>query len=225
MAGLLATRTTQLPDLDSRAVELLLGQMADLALFLSPMQDVIAMRAWGSLAEVACADWVGQSFAAILSRDSRSKLESLFSVDSGRTPDIVRWRHVNLVCQGGLSLPVLVKYFELGEGTDRVRAMIARDLRPTVDMQARLQRAYTEMEAAFESRGSLPGATTGALVVGGMMDSLGHRPLGQIISETARALETLCVTEAMRRCNDDPEAASRLLGIGADDVRRRVRLQ
>lgn len=225
MSGPSATPFVQMPGLDAGAVELLLGQMADLALFLSPMQDITAMRAWGSLADVACTDWVGRSFAAILSRDSRSKLESLFRADAGRTPDIVRWRHVNLVCDGGLSLPVLVKYFEFGDGPDRVRAMIARDLRPTVDMQARLQRAYTEMEAAFETRGTLPGAATGALVVSGMMDSLGHRPLAQIVSETVRALETLCVTEAMRRCNDDPEAASRLLGIGPDEVRRRSRLQ
>jgi hypothetical protein len=225
MSGPLGVQTTYLPDLDAGSVEALLGQMADLALFLSPMQDITSMRAWGSLAEVACADWVGRSFAEILSRDSRSKLESLFRAEAGRAPDIVRWRHVNLVCDGGFSLPVLVKYFELGEGATRVRVMIARDLRPTVDMQARLQRAYTEMEAAFEQRGTLPGAATGAMVVSGMMDSLGHRPLGQIVSETVRALETLCVAEALRRCNDDPEAASHLLGISADDVRRRARLQ
>lgn len=124
-----------------------------------------------------------------------------------------------------VALSVLVKYFELGEGVDRTRVMIARDLRPTVNMQARLQRAFAGMEAAFESRGTLPGASTGALVVNGMMDSLGHRPLGQIVSETARALETLCVTEALRRCNGDADAAARLLGIDATEVRRRARIQ
>ena len=225
MTGHIATSLAQLPGLDPPSVEALLGQMADLVLFLSPMQDIKAMRAWGSLADSACPDWVGRSFAEILSRDSRSKLESLFRTVAGVSPETVRWRHVNLVCEGGTSLPVLVKYFELGEGPDRTRVMIARDLRPTVDMQARLQRAYTEMEAAFESRGTVPRASTGALVVSGMLDSLGHRPLGQIVSETARALESLCVTEALRRCNGDTEAAARLLGIDANDVRRRARIQ
>ncbi|MDP2085777.1 MAG: hypothetical protein Q8K20_11315 [Gemmobacter sp.] len=225
MTGHASASLSQLPGLDAPSVEALLGQMADLVLLLSPMQDITAMRAWGSLADKACPDWVGRSFAAILSRDSRGKLETLFNSDLGKAPETVRWRHVNLVCEGGASLPVLVKYFELGEGSDRARVMIARDLRPTVDMQARLQRAYTEMEAAFESRGTVPGASTGALVVSGMMDSLGHRPMGQIVSETVRALETLCVTEALRRSNDDAEAASRLLGIPVEEVRRRARLQ
>ena len=220
-----ASSQSRLPPLEPGSVEALLGQMADLVLFLSPMQDITAMRAWGSLAGSACPDWVGRSFAEILSRDSRSKLESLFRTDAAAAPEAVRWRHVNLLCDGAPSLPVLVKYFELGEGADRTRIIIARDLRPTVDMQTRLQRAYTEMEAAFETRGTLPGAATGALVVSGMMDSIGHRPLGQIVSETVRALESLCVTEALRRCNDDAEAAARLLGIATEEVRRRSRLQ
>ena len=216
----------QLPGLDAPAVEALVGQMADLVLFLSPMQDIIALRAWGGLADAVCPDWVGRSFAAVLSRESRSKLAALFDGDATRADDSLRWRHVNLLCDGAESLPVLVKYFEWGQGASAVRAIVARDLRPTVAMQTRLQRAYTEMEAAFEARGIAAQATpTGALVVGGMMESLGHRPLGQIVSETARALEQLCVAEAMRRCGDDPEAAAALLGIPADEVRRRARLQ
>lgn len=216
---------SRLPGLESAAVEALLSQMADLVLFLSPMQDIIAMRAWGPVADVVCPDWVGRSFASVISRDSRPKLAALFAADAARAIDTLRWRHVNLLCGSGPSLPVLVKYFELGEGPDRVPVIIARDLRPTVDMQARLQRAYTEMEAAFESRTTPLGTPTGALVVGGMMESLGHRPLGQIVSETARALEQLCVAEALRRSDDNPEAAARLLGVAPDEVRRRARLQ
>lgn len=216
---------SRLPGLDAPAVEALLGQMADLILFLSPMQDIIAMRAWGPVAEVVCPDWVGRSFASVIARDSRPKLAALFATDAARAEDSLRWRHVNLLCNGGPSLPVLVKYFELGDGPDRVPVIIARDLRPTVDMQARLQRAYTEMEAAFESRTTPQGTPTGALVVGGMMDSIGQRPLGQIVSETARALEQLCIAEAMRRSDDNPERAARLLGVPADEVRRRARVQ
>jgi hypothetical protein len=216
---------SRLPGLESAAVEALLSQMADLVLFLSPMQDIIALRAWGPVADVVCPDWVGRSFASVISRDSRPKLAALFAADAARADDTLRWRHVNLLCDSGPSLPVLVKYFELGEGPDRVPVIIARDLRPTVDMQARLQRAYTEMEAAFESRTTPQGTPTGALVVGGMMESLGHRPLGQIVSETARALEQLCVAEALRRSDDNPEAAARLLGVAPDEVRRRARLQ
>jgi hypothetical protein len=214
-----------LPGLAPGAVEALLGQMADLVLFLSPMQDIIALRAWGALAEVVCPDWVGRSFAAIVSRDSRPKLAMLFADDAARAADSLRWRHVNLLCDHGPALPVLVKFFDLGEAPDRVPVIIARDLRPTVDMQARLQRAYTDMEAAFESRIMPQGTPTGALVVGGMMDSIGQRPLGQIVSETARALEQLCIAEAMRRSDDDPETAARLLGIPSVEVRRRARVQ
>jgi transcriptional regulator with GAF, ATPase, and Fis domain len=58
-----------------------------------------------------------------------------------------------------------------------------------------------------------------------MMDSLGQRPLGQIVSETARALEQLCIAEAMRRSDDNPEAAARLLGLPPEEVRRRARVQ
>ena len=223
--SLSATAPSQLPGLDPVTVDNLVGQMADLVLFLSPLQDIVAMRAWGSLASVACPDWVGRSFARVLSIESRSKLGAIFATDAATAPDTLRWRHVNLLCDGGPSLPVLVKYFELGDGPDRVRVIVARDLRPTVDMQARLQRAYTEMEAAFESRGTPQGSSTGALVVGGMLDSLGQRPLGQIVSETARALEALCVAEALRRTGDDAEAAGMMLGLTVDEVRRRARLQ
>lgn len=217
--------TSSLPGLESAAVEALLSQMADLVLFLSPMQDIIALRAWGSVAEVVCPDWVGRSFASIISRDSQPKLAALFAEDAARADDSLRWRHVNLLCDVGPPLPVLLKYFELGEDHERVPVIVGRDLRPTVDMQARLQRAYTEMEAAFESRTTLQGTPTGALVVGGMIESIGQRPLGQIVSETARALEQLCIAEALRRCDDNPEAAARLLGLPPDEVRRRARVQ
>lgn len=215
---------SQLPGLDSETVENIVGQMADLVLFLSPLQDIVAMRAWGALADVACPDWVGRSFAEVLSRESRSKLAAIFAADAAATQDPLRWRHVNLTCDSAESLPVLIKYFELGEGAERVRVIVARDLRPTVAMQARLHRAYTEMEAAFESRGTLTGASSGALVVGGMLESLGHRPLGQIVAETVRALETLCITEALRRTDEDPDAAALLLGVSTDEILRRARV-
>ncbi|MFN6997854.1 MAG: hypothetical protein ACK4PH_27005, partial [Aquincola tertiaricarbonis] len=85
-----ASSHARLPPLEPGSVESLLGQMADLVLFLSPMQDITAMRAWGSLAGSACPRWVGRSFAEILSRDSRSKLESLFRTDAAAAPEAVR---------------------------------------------------------------------------------------------------------------------------------------
>ena len=215
---------SRLPGLDPETVDIVMGQMADLVLFLSPLQDIIALRAWGVVAEAVCPAWVGRSFAEVLSQESRGKLPAIFAADAATSADPLRWRHVNLSCPEAAPLPVLVKYFELGQGPRRVRLIVGRDLRPTMILQARLQRAYTEMEAAFENRASVVPDISCARVIDGMFESLGRRSLGQILTETTEALETLCISEALRRTGDDVEAAAQLLGVTSDTVRSRTRV-
>jgi hypothetical protein len=219
----LPERFSAMPDLDPLKVGAVISQMVDMVMFLSPMQDILEVRTWGALADFRCDTWAGQGFATVLAPDSRSKLAMVLETDATVAPDAVRWRHVNLRCSEGETLPVLVKYFVLGEGEARVRMIVARDLRPTVSMQTRFQRACVEMENALANQPP-PTAGPGAAVVGQMLATVGHRPLHQIVTETVRVLERICVAEALRKTEGDSSSAAALLGIDEDTLRG-MRLQ
>lgn len=219
----LSERFASIPGLGPSKVGAVLSQMVDMVMFLSPMQDIQEVRSWGALADFRCDAWEGESFASVLAPDSRSKLAGILETDAAQAPETVRWRHVNLRCPDGDTLPVLVKFLVLGEAEDRVRLVVARDLRPTITMQTRFQRACIEMENALANQ-TPQAAGPGGVVVGQMLSSVGTRPLPQIVAETVRVLERMCVTEALRRAEGDAGDAAAMLGID-EDALRMMRLQ
>jgi transcriptional regulator with GAF, ATPase, and Fis domain len=118
-------------------------------------------------------------------------------------------------------VPILVKYFGFdGLGGGR-HLIVGRDLRPTIQLQQRVQQVLVEMEQRSEDRGH---GTVRDLRLGDAAATIGERPLTQIVSETARTLERLCIDEALRRAQGNEAAAASLLGLPAEELAQRRRM-
>jgi len=225
------TTLLPLPALTPHQAGAVLAQTADMAFVLDEQNRIAEVHAFGAMAETVCPDWTGRNFADIPGIDSRAKVALLLADDASRPGSAARWRHLNIDRAGQESLPLLLKFFAFAGPEKAGNMVIARDLRPTMAMQARVQRAMIEMEMGNEwSRAAPPApAANGVIgqaprdpVVTGAVNAIGRQPLDRIVADTARTLERLCIAEALRQAGDDPEAAALLLGLSRAQMEARL---
>jgi transcriptional regulator PpsR len=146
-AGAFLSPKKSLEDLDAQSAASLIEASSDIALVLDRkgvIQDV-SMRLDG-LPQASAADWIGKSWADVVTVESRPKVESLLGdVASGSAQ---RWRHINHpVSQSGGDLPILYSAVPMGE-KGRIVAF-GRDLRPQATLQQRLVDAQQTLERDF----------------------------------------------------------------------------
>jgi hypothetical protein len=209
-----------LPPLGAPQLEAALLGAVDLVLLMDTERMVTAVHLAPGLDLPFRPDWTGRDFGALVCAASRTKLTALFAQGQGTAANPARWRHLNFDF-GRDSVPFLVKYFGF-DGTGGGRHLIVgRDLRPTVQLQKRVQQVLVEMEQVSEDRGH---GSVRDLRLGDAAARIGDRPLAQIVAETARTLERLCIDEALRRARGDDAAAAALLGLdpGEFALRRRM---
>lgn len=209
-------------------VEGVVMQAADGLMLIDAAARVSAIHALGPLAEAICPHWTGQPLEAIVCTASRAKLPSILATDDLSRAERARWRHVNLNRRDAEPLPVLVKHLAVAEGP----ILVLRDLRPTVDLQGRFQRAMLELEQSYQRlgwAGSIAERADGdesevaRSVVEDMLSGVGRRPMQQIVSETVQVLERLCIRQALRQSPEDVDAAARILGLTRAELDRRSR--
>ena len=211
---------------------------------------VLALDAAGRVAEVSVSHpsdesltdiWQGQMFAEIVSAESQAKIATLFKADAGNPESSAAWRHVNLIVRRGESVPLLMKFAHLPEKSGLSGLILARDLRPSVELSERFRQAALEMERRYEALvhdspkrrdtpmgfedvafGASAAGRMGASLLTRMVEKIDQRPLGDIVSETVRVLERLCITEALSRSQGGEAEAARLLGLTVDELRRKM---
>lgn len=205
---------------------------ADVVLLLDAQRVVVDVsHAAGSPAAFP-RNWVGRQFVDLLGPESLSKVDGLFTRDAGLAEGEVRWRHLNLANGTGGSIPLLLKYAGLRGDGGVTGMLLGRDLRPTVELQNRFQATHRELEARLEALPEVPTPRTngaapvsgvatkraGGVIVDAMIRRLGQQPLGDIMAETCRVLQRLCVTEALDRARGNHQDAAQLLGMTVEDL-------
>jgi len=197
----------------------LLGAV-DLVLMLDSDRRVTRVHVGPDMDLPGATDWLDRDFNTLVCAASQTKLPGIFAQDQRLTGGGLRWRHVNL--QGAFgSFPMLIKYFGFDSAGGGRHVILGRDLRPTVALQAKVQKALTELERASEA---LQPTSAQDLRLGDAVAAIGRRPMQQIVSEMARTLERLCLDEALRRAGGDTAMAADLLGLAQDEVKRRLRM-
>lgn len=205
------TSSDRFPPLTAAQLETVLFGAADVVLALGHDRRIQALRTAPGFDVPAEPDWIDRTLDEVICVASRAKLPSLLS--QGSADGKARWRHMNFYF-GGVSVPLLVRYYGFdGVGGGR-HVIVGRDLRPTVAMQAKVQRAVIEMEQRAEDQRTDPRLSDLAAQVG-------ERPLDLIVDEMARMLERLCIAEALRRSGADSDAAAQMLGIEPQELARR----
>lgn len=213
----------------------LLRNTADLLLVLDE-NDLVVGVAQPDVHNVALpASWIGKQFKDLVSPESQSKLDGLFARDAATAGSHARWRHINLIDDSAGSIPLLLKFASLTGQLENGRFLLGRDLRPTIEMQTQFRLSHRELEAQIEALGHPHGTiwkggngsghhtlsaagNMGSAIVESAIGRVGQQPLGEIVTETSRTLERLCVTEALARVQGSHEAAAKLLGISLEDL-------
>ncbi len=138
-----------LSSLGSDAVSQLLTASADLVLVLDAQGTVqdMALNA-EELVNLGCRDWLGQSWSATVTVESRPKLGALLKeAQSGARPAA---RQVNHPLPTGTDLPVSYRLVPVRPpGGPAVMVAFGRDLRPEMAMQQRLVSAQVSMERDY----------------------------------------------------------------------------
>ena len=134
--------------LDAATAAALVTAAADLALILDGAGVVVDVAfPEASLAQEfrGQPSWLGQPWAECVALDSRPKVDAMLADPAGRSGP--RWRHLNLLGQGGASVAVMASVVALGHGGRQV--VVARDLRPLSALQQRLMDAQQSLERDY----------------------------------------------------------------------------
>ncbi|MGY6705406.1 hypothetical protein [Roseinatronobacter sp.] len=213
-----------------------LGQIvlaaSDLCLIVSAENKVDNVLRGGALEDKVGAGWVGKQLRSVVSHDVWHKLDLLWSEQTDTAPV---WRHLNFIDDHGASeIPLLVRRIAADNGSS---VLVCRDLRPVVRMQQKFSHAMLEMEQSFEdtrwkqhlvsaesgkpvTRTAAPKARANVAMEKAITD-IGQIPLSEIIAQTGRVLEDLCIRQAFEQCDYDLSKTADLLGISSDDLARR----
>lgn len=248
------TRPGISPDLlavETDRVAALLHQMVDLVMVVGSGHRIIDVSVQDEADLPMARQWCNQPFVDLVCPESRGKCAALFAEDAARPKGKVRWRHLNLRIEGGEQVPYLMKYAHMPTDAGIHGLILARDLRPLVEMRDHFQRATTEMEQRYEAlianrllalhdagkiaegkgeengmgreAGQGAGAQRiGATIVQAMVSQISHRSLEQIVAETTGILERLCITEAVAQSSGDRQRAAQILGITVEALNRKM---
>lgn len=218
------------PGLSGDQLRRLLREGFDFALVLGDDGRVLELIEGQSLRHATLHQLVGRDLHACVGAESLHKVPELLEADCLSLPQGYRWRHINLVIDGGDHLPVLAKMASFGpagqngsrhgngngHAAEPLRVLVARDLSPMREMHQRFVRACAEFDrlsATLARSDRALEAEVGRLV--------GSKPLEGIIRETVGFLERKCIALALTRSHGDHRAAALLLGLGLDDFNER----
>ena len=132
--------------MDAQAAASLIEASSDIALVLDRkgvIQDV-SIRLDG-LPPASCADWVGRSWADVVTVESRPKVMSLLGDAASGAEQ--RWRHINHPFERGTDLPILYSAVPMGQKGRMVA--FGRDLRAQASLQQRLVDAQQTLERDY----------------------------------------------------------------------------
>lgn len=218
---------------------------ADLCMMLDSEMLVREVFLGTALQDEACESWQGSDLRRLVGPEGQRKLDFLWQPDSGNA---IGWRHLNFrTDRAGQTLPLLVKRIDAGEGRS---VLIGRDLRPAVTMQEQFNAVMMEMEQSYDSmlddpfaevpmpsangdghangqkngNGAAPAlrmAQSNALVKQAFAE-LGKQPVAQIVTQTARVLEDMCIREAYVQSAYDLNQTAQVLGMDADELAQRL---
>ncbi|WFE76757.1 hypothetical protein [Roseinatronobacter sp. S2] len=210
-----------------------LGQIvlaaSDLCVLVSADNTVDDIMRGGALEGAVGSGWAGKQLKSIVCHEAWHKLDLLWSRHDDAEPV---WRHLNFM-EGneGADMPLLVRRIDGGDGRS---ILVCRDLRPVVQMQQKFSRALLEMEQSFEDtrwkqdlissdlnkpKGrSVANKGRANLAVEQAITDVGHLPLSEILAQTGRVLEDLCIRQACEQCDYDLSKAAELLGMSSDEL-------
>lgn len=222
----------------------ILGQIiltsSDLCMLVGPDLVVEEVIVGLALEDVCCAHWSGALLRGLVGPEGQRKIDLLWS---GATDTKAVWRHLNFrTGTDGETVPLLVQRIAVNDGNS---ILVCRDLRPTVRLQEQFSRAMIEMEQRREDIHDLfsavpiptkPGhdhaqgaaalldarSAQADALVRQAFDDLGRQPLSDIMTQTARVLEDMCIREAYGQCNHDINATAVLLGLDPDELAQRL---
>lgn len=213
---------------------------SDVCILVGPDMVVEDVVVGFALDDIGCTSWRGSALRKLVGPEGQRKVDLLWA---DATVAKTGWRHLNFrTDQADIELPLLVQRIATGAGGS---VLVCRDLRPAVRVQQQFNRAMTEMEQRREDvvdlLSSVPpsGNQTGAMSKGGgsvmgarsvqadamvrqAFEDLGQRSLSQIVEQTARVLEEMCIREAYAQCGHDLAATARLLEVDPDDLAQRL---
>ena len=172
----------------------LIAAAADVALLVDGQGVIRDVSVGGDQLEgLGHTDWIGRSWADIVTVESRPKVEALLRNPSAASG--AKWRHINHAAGQGGSVPVL--YATVPAGQSGQVLAIGRDLRQFTAMQQRLVSAQQSMQRDFARLRQI---------------EMRYRALFDVVSEPV-----LIVDGATLRIAEANPAAARLFG---DTVRR-----
>lgn len=180
-----------------------------------------------ALQDIDCAAWQGAPLRTLVGPEGQRKIDLLWSAEPASSTG---WRHLNFRTGGlGTELPLLVQRICARDGRS---VLVCRDLRPAVRMQQQFNNAMIEIEQRYDdlthdaasgtpSGDEAPSAHANALVRQALCE-IGKQPVTQIVSQTARVLEEMCIREAYAQCDYDLDKTALTLGLEADDLAKRM---
>lgn len=207
---------------------------SDLCLLVSTENIVEDITRGGALDDLIGDHWIGQPLHSIISKDSRRKLDLLWATQHQDAPI---WRHLNFVASDPRAegVPLLVRRVDAEDGRS---ILVCRDLRPSVQMQKTFSRTLNEMVQSLEdSRPNQEAGITGKAwakanspvlqgranaAVEKAIDEIGHTPLAEIVSQTSRVLEDICIQLAYEQCDYNLSKTADLLGMSSDELAKRI---
>lgn len=208
---------------------------SDLCLLVTGESIVEDITRGGAVDDLIGDTWIGKPLQSIVSKDSRRKLDMLWSATQQDGPV---WRHLNFIADDDPkteAVPLLVRRVPVDDGRSIV---VCRDLRPSVQMQKTFNNALQEMVQSLEDRSSrqqfFSGETGAAKVktavfqgraaaaVVKAIDEVGHVPLAEIVTQTAQVLEDICIQLAYEQCDYNLSKTADLLGMSSDELASRI---
>ena len=138
--------------LDPDVAGALLGAATDLVLLIDNQGVIrdVALHA-DELLNLGCRDWIGQSWASVVTVESRPKVEAMLSeARAGRKPAARQVNHPLL--SAGVDLPVTYRLMPVrpgAKGQGDTFVALGRDLRPERELQQRLVSAQVSMERDY----------------------------------------------------------------------------
>lgn len=186
-----------------------------------------------ALQDVDSDGWHGAPLRTLVGPEGQRKIDLLWT-DGAKAK--TGWRHLNFRTRSpGTEVPLLVQRIAARDGRS---VLVCRDLRPAVRMQQQFNNAMIEIEQRHEDTTCNPTAETASwddagptrdtatahasALVQQALCEIGKQPVTQIVSQTARVLEEMCIREAYAQCGYDLDLTAQTLGLDPDDLAQRM---
>lgn len=211
------------PALTAKQSQSLAFQCSDIVLNLSHDMVVVDVACSGSVPRSYIEGWDGRDFAALVSKDSKPKIDLLLNDNSALRETGGKWRHLNFLPNHAAELPLLIKFFRFPHKQTATNLICARDLRPLSDAQKQWQNQQNLMQQEYENRlSNLQDQLRIDRSLYDMIKMVGTQPLDNLVSNSLRYLERQCCIEALQRSNGELEEAANLLGVTVESFQMKL---